>query len=666
MNNYIVMLSNYRRILGEDTGGKACGLAQLLQAKFNVPDGFVITSELQQIVFDRHSILDLIKNEIDKIRSNNFAEISNTAKRIRNSILNVKFTYEELAAINNTIRDIISTNDKYTYAVRSSGSVEDGFLNSWAGQFDSFLDVRDEDVPTYIKHCWASMFGLRAIQYNSDILINKKLPSFSVIIQKMIYGDISGIAFSVDPITGDASNIRIEAVAGTGVKAVGGQETPYSVVLAREDGLILKRIFGSQGRVELIQPSILRELMDIVLKIETLFNTPIDVEWTITGSKIHILQARPITASQKLQKKNDTNSLPDILDYQMTFKVTGLGFMFADLLCHGFGYLHPLFICNKGEFLQYFTNERMEYAARFGHRWLSTPGGFEEYKQEFIIFHNKSFEYMKMLIENILADNVRIFYELLYQYFIRYSKMDFQFTNLTFLYAKENHIIAESLNNISVFKDIARIWVNAVSINDDCLLNRLLSNLSEKFKVSIEDMQNYKISEIVNLFDNEYVSYEELNLRKDASVAMSNGYNIKYYTGELANTFISRVKAIYESQASADIIGQVANRGEMQYITGTVRLINVDYGNLEQMEKEMLNMNQSEILVSEFTSPELMIACKKAKAIITDLGGMLSHAAIVSREMGIPCIVGTEHASRSFKNGDNIRIDLDLGTVKII
>ena len=414
--NYIISLNNVKETLNHEVGGKAYNLARLLQAKFNVPEGFVVTSELQRAVFKRHSISDLIHKESDAMKSDNIAVASNAAKRVRDAILEVEFTNEELKLIKESI-DI--TGNKVVYAVRSSGGAEDGSVESWAGQFDSFLDVRAEDIPTYIKLCWASMFGLRAIRYSTEALTGQGVPSFSVIIQRMIHGDYSGIAFSIDPVNVNTSHVRIEAVEGTGAKVVGGQETPYSVVLGREDGLILKRTFG-RGKVELIPPSVLRKLMEIVLKIEALFNTPIDVEWTITDTEIHILQARPITTSQKSSQKNEIDSLPDILDYQLTFKVTGLGFMFADLLCHGFGYLHPLFICNQGEFLQYFTNERMEYAARYGHRWLSTPGGFDEYRQEFTAFHSKSFERMKMLAEDISADGVQQFYEIIYQYFIRY------------------------------------------------------------------------------------------------------------------------------------------------------------------------------------------------------------------------------------------------------
>jgi pyruvate,water dikinase len=668
MDNTVIMFRDIFLTSNSEIGGKARSLIKLSASGFNVPDGFIITAELQHIVFERHNIPELIQKEVPILLSDDFTKTSNAAKRIRDAILAINFTKQEIEYINTAVKELLNNNEKSTFAVRSSGDVEDGTSDSWAGQFDSFLDVRSDDVPTYIKHCWASMFGLRAIRYSSGILTNKKLPAFAVVVQIMVHGDYSGIAFSVDPADGDKNHVRIETVIGTGDKVVSGQETPYSVVLGREDGLILKRLFGSQGRIELVSPSILRELMETVLKIEKLFDVPIDVEWTILNNNIYILQARPITASQSTRKRSENEeSLPDILDYELTFKVSGLGFMFADLLCHGFGYLHPLFICNHGEFLQYFTNERMEYAARYGHRWLSTPGGFDEYKQEFTKFHNASFSQMKSIIsEDLTGEGIQQFFEVLYQYFIRYSKMDFQFTNLTFLYANENPVIAQSLKGIAEFKDVARVWVNAVSIDDDCLLNKLLVRISEQFNLTSHQLESYKISELVGLFNNRLVDIKEVELRSTSSIVMTDGRSIKYYVGDVANSFIDGVKSIRKSQALASIVGQVANRGTERYVDGIVKLINVDYGNLENMEKEMAEMRQGEILVSEFTSPELMLACKKAKVIVTDLGGMLSHAAIVSREFGIPCVVGTEHASHSLKNGDNVRVDLDLGIVEVI
>ncbi len=101
-------------------------------------------------------------------------------------------------------------------------------------------------------------------------------------------------------------------------------------------------------------------------------------------------------------------------------------------------------------------------------------------------------------------------------------------------------------------------------------------------------------------------------------------------------------------------------------MTGRVKIIPVDYSNLERINSEIEKMQKGDILVAETTAPELMTAIKKAGAIVTDMGGLMSHAAIVSREFGIPCIVGTRNASKILKDGDMIEVDADSGAIKII
>lgn len=133
--------------------------------------------------------------------------------------------------------------------------------------------------------------------------------------------------------------------------------------------------------------------------------------------------------------------------------------------------------------------------------------------------------------------------------------MDFQFTNLTYLYAEENPIIAENLKRIAEFKDIARVWVNSVSIDDDCLLNQLVSKIGEKFEVNGNDLDSYKITEIFELFDGKQVNKEILIERSQNSLAYTDGQNLKYAWGKEAEEFVEQVKQVYATQANADIVG---------------------------------------------------------------------------------------------------------------
>ncbi|OCA02732.1 PEP/pyruvate-binding domain-containing protein [Akkermansia glycaniphila] len=665
MNEYIIQLRDKKASSNDKIGSKASNLVKLVSMDIEVPDAFFVTSKMQYDFFLRNKILKLIQSESKKLCSQEFSVSLVAAKRIRDAVMQGSFSNDELNLIDNAVVQLVGDQNNRNLAVRSSGSMEDGVTNSWAGQFDSFLDVNPHDVPNYIKQCWASLFGARAVRYGVNVLENEDIRPFAVIVQLMITGECSGIAFSANPLNGKTEHVLVEAVKGSGEKAVGGQETPYSVILDKKEKLVLQRKFGSQGKVELLSPNLLKNLVVEIIKIEEIFSIPVDVEWTIRDSKIYILQVRPITSFAVASPLKKGCSLPDIMNYELTFKVMGLNVLFADLLSHGFGYLHPLFICNKNEFWQYFTKERMEYAAKYGYKWLSSPTGFIDYQQKFEIFHGKSIVRLENILKNELASkSVQDFFSILYEYFVFYSKMDFQFTNLTFLYADENPIISENLNKLSAFKDIARNWINNISINDECLFNKLLFQISHKFDVTCDDLQLYKIHEIIELFDKKMVIPAEIKLRSKGAVIINDGLTIRYIFGQQATMFIHNVEKIRSIQEHAKIVGQVANRGEDRYVIGTACLINVDYTCLQEMEKAIAQMKDGQILVSEFTAPELMLACSKARAIVTDMGGMLSHAAIISREFKIPCVVGTEHASRSLVNGDQIRIDLDLGIIE--
>jgi phosphohistidine swiveling domain-containing protein len=109
--------------------------------------------------------------------------------------------------------------------------------------------------------------------------------------------------------------------------------------------------------------------------------------------------------------------------------------------------------------------------------------------------------------------------------------------------------------------------------------------------------------------------------------------------------------------------GVVAHKG---FVKGVVRRVSVDYSNFERLAKEMENMEVGQILVAETTAPELIGAIRKAAAIVTDQGGLMSHAAIVSRELNIPCIVGTKVATQVLRDGDLVEVDANAGIIRVL
>jgi phosphoenolpyruvate synthase/pyruvate phosphate dikinase len=645
-------------------GGKAAALSRLLAGQYDVPRGFVVTSAARTRFLEVNELRDAIIQTNDSASTSRAvpeAGASAVAQKLRRAILAGHMPTEVSSEISVHAAGFMVGQ---RFAVRSSGVLEDGASQSWAGQFDSFLDVAAEDIEEYVMRCWASQFGSRALSYGlSRPQGGEGRGGLAVLVQEYVEGQTSGVSFSVEPVTEDRSKILIEAVPGDGTSLVSGRAVPFSAIIDKDEGIVLRRQFAGDLRTELLAPHSLREIAMVTKSIETFFGCPIDIEWTREKGKLWILQARPITGLT-MEEKPDRTSLPDILKYQLTFKVTGLGFLFTDMLMRGFGYLNPLFTSNKQAFRQYFPDERMEFAAREGYKWLSSPGGFESYRTEFRAFHESAVNRAEQILSTgINPINFGELLNLLARHLEFYSKTDFQFTNLTYLYYNEDAVVRHSLDELAKFKESARVWINDAVIEETSYFARLITMTANQLSLSSNDLEAYKIVEVISAFDGYRVPQAEISERKTAFVVYKNDEMVRYIVGDTAQQYIEAVAEIEDRLASSSVIGQVANK-TTDSVTGVVRNIMVDYANLDKMEREMEDMLEGEILVSEFTAPELMTACRKAKAIVTDLGGMLSHAAIVSRELGIPCVVGTRTASRAYRTGDRISVDLRTGAIE--
>ena len=114
-----------------------------------------------------------------------------------------------------------------------------------------------------------------------------------------------------------------------------------------------------------------------------------------------------------------------------------------------------------------------------------------------------------------------------------------------------------------------------------------------------------------------------------------------------------------EKKDSSELKGQVGNRG---YYIGKVKIIPFDV--TADISKKIEEMEKGDVLVSGSTGPEMIKACHKAGAIITEEGGITSHAAIVSRELNIPCVISTKVATKVFKDGDLVEVDAEKGIVR--
>lgn len=154
---------------------------------------------------------------------------------------------------------------------------------------------------------------------------------------------------------------------------------------------------------------------------------------------------------------------------------------------------------------------------------------------------------------------------------------------------------------------------------------------------------------------NKKFSQERLQKRKNKSLYYMDKEKIVFYFDQEVENFKQTVKIEGELDKKKSMKGMIAYPG---YAKGTVRIVN----RLEDMKK----MNYGEILISQMTSPNIVPAMKKAAAIVTNTGGLTCHASILSRELKIPCIIGTKIATKVLKDGMEVEVDAEKGIVKII
>ncbi len=309
--NYVKLLSELNKNDVSSAGGKGASLGEMLQAGIPVPPGFVVLSNAFEDFLWINQLNSKIEQLLDGVDLNKVSSVNQASILIQEMIISSEIPLEMIEEINHCFKAI----NAELVAVRSSATAEDGVSNAWAGQLESFLNITKENLIDKVKSCWASLFTPRAIFYRFENKLDKKNISVAVVVQKMIQSEVSGIAFSVHPVTKDRNQLIIEAGYGLGEAIVSGQITPDDYLIDKKNIVIMEKNIGHQemkmvrseegntwievedsflGIQKLNDPEIL-ELSKIILLIEKHYGFPVDVEWAKEKNIFHIVQSRPIT-----------------------------------------------------------------------------------------------------------------------------------------------------------------------------------------------------------------------------------------------------------------------------------------------------------------------------------------------------------------------------------
>jgi len=300
-------------------GGKGANLGEMTKAGFPVPNGFIVTSEAYYAFLEENNLRDRIAVILNNLDVNNAKALEQASTKVRNIIEHSPVPSEVAKQMFKAYFQLDKSIWKNPLvAVRSSATAEDLPTASFAGQQETFLNIKGEaNLLEKVRSCWASLFTQRAIFYRQTNKFDHFRVGIAVPVQKMVASDTSGIMFTIDPVTNNKDHIVIEAIYGLGEMIVQGMVTPdhyevdkktHEIVqkipktqekkMTRKDGknvvLTLPKKIGEQCK--LTDKQIL-SLADLGKRLENHYYFPQDSEWAIENNKIYIVQTRPVTTT---------------------------------------------------------------------------------------------------------------------------------------------------------------------------------------------------------------------------------------------------------------------------------------------------------------------------------------------------------------------------------
>jgi pyruvate,water dikinase len=323
MNSYVLGFAEIDKTKGRLVGGKGANLGELAKiAGIQVPEGFCLTTHAYQRMVEETPQLHELLDQLSLLTVEERDKTSELSAKIRKLIAGAAIPPEIRQEIS---RFLARLGDNDAYAVRSSATAEDLPTASFAGQQDTYLNIRGQEaILTHIKQCWASLFSERAVTYRLQNNFDQRKVYLAVVIQKMVFPQAAGTMFTADPITSNRKVLSIDAGFGLGEAVVSGLVNADSYQV-REGEIIDKKIAAKklamvalpeggtheaaiaperQQRQALADEQIL-QLARMGREIESHFGSPQDIEWCWADDSFYIVQSRPITTLFPIPQAHD-------------------------------------------------------------------------------------------------------------------------------------------------------------------------------------------------------------------------------------------------------------------------------------------------------------------------------------------------------------------------
>jgi rifampicin phosphotransferase len=724
MSPYTLSLPEVKSEDHARVGGKGFALAVMARGGLQVPPALCIPPEAYLEFVTRTGIREKILMELDRkaFEDMRWEEIWDTSLRIRNAFLQIAIPEALREKLIPSLEAMFSGK---SVAVRSSAPGEDSARTSFAGLHESYIHIRGiEAILEHIRLVWASLWSDRALLYRKELGLDVEKSTMAVVVQEMISGERSGVAFGRNPL--DPSQSVIEAVYGLNQGMVDGTVEPDRWFLKRDTGEVIshraaereKTLAHAQGGVRLeplaphlrgkppLEPAEIGEVFGLAGRVENLFGSPQDVEWTYREKELFTLQSRPITTGssdpgdtrrwylslhrsfenlKNLRHKIEEELLPRMVEESGAMSRIALATLPDRELARE--------IERRLEIGKEWDGQYKEFCIPFAH-------GMRLFGQ---VYNDKMkpenpFEFMELLggSEMISLQRNRMMESLVKR-------------------VRRNPRLAESLKRgrregmdpgflkalesfLAKFND--QSWSKARFDHDPKAFFTLLLNmalrepprrgsakrdrklLENKFFSRFDEDQKEFAAELLDLGRASYRLRDDDNIymgKIQARIveAVEKGKKRLRSKGQ---TLPSQVEGIDVAGALRDarfrfkkssspvmkpgeekggirgrqLVGQPASSG---IAAGMARVI--------LRAEDLFAFQPGEILVCDAIEPNMTFVVPLAAGIVERRGGMLIHGAIIAREYGIPCVTGIPDASSLIPNGTRVTVDGFLGIVII-
>lgn len=317
-------------------GGKGASLGEMLRAELPVPTGFAVTAQAYRRFIDENEICDELFGSLN-VNVNDPNALIEAEKKAKKIIMETKIPDDIEKSMISKYKELCKREGKEVFvAVRSSATAEDLPDASFAGQQDTFLNIKGEkDVIEAVKKCWASLYGARAIYYRVQQGFDHSKVNLCAVVQLMIDAEKAGVMFTAHPSTGEPLTI-IEGSWGLGETIVSGSVSPDYYVVDKQTKKITERRVTIKNVMHIKDPKTGKTIEvpvpddkkaskvlddEEVLKlaklgemVEELYGVPQDVEWAIVDKEIFMLQSRPITTIKKKKETKEKMATSAILE----------------------------------------------------------------------------------------------------------------------------------------------------------------------------------------------------------------------------------------------------------------------------------------------------------------------------------------------------------------